>query len=89
MDKITCEIDPHGTRRWRNAQGQLHRSDGPAVVYRTGTKMWKHNGQKHRLDGPAVVLTMPPRKYWFIDNIEYNDELTYWMAVSEWKKANG
>ena len=29
---------------WRNAQGQLHRLDGPAVEWADGTKFWWQNG---------------------------------------------
>jgi hypothetical protein len=40
---------------WRNERGQLHRKDGPAVEYVSGTKEWWKNGKQHRLDGPSVV----------------------------------
>jgi len=33
---------------------KLHRTDGPAVEYSDGTKMWYVNGQKHREGGPAI-----------------------------------
>lgn len=47
---------------WFNQQGQLHRVDGPAMVYKsygfdapTGTNVsyWYQNGKLHRADGPA------------------------------------
>jgi hypothetical protein len=47
------EIDSHGTKRWRNEKGQLHRLDGPAVVINRNYEWWI-NGQRHRIDGPAV-----------------------------------
>lgn len=38
----------------RNSKLQLHKDDGPAVEYITGTKYWYINGKLHRIDGPAV-----------------------------------
>lgn len=32
----------------------LHREDGLAIEYKTGTKHWFVNGKKHREDGPAT-----------------------------------
>jgi hypothetical protein len=34
--------------------GQLHREDGPAVIYKDGSRRWYQNDQLHRTDGPAV-----------------------------------
>ena len=44
---------PDETVEHRNAQGQLHRLDGPAREWADGTKEWYVNGLRHRLDGPA------------------------------------
>lgn len=32
---------------WRNEKEELHREDGPAVVYPRGTKEWWLNGIKY------------------------------------------
>jgi len=40
-------------RFWR-LNGKLHREDGPAVEYPSGTKCWYLNGKYHREDGPAI-----------------------------------
>ena len=53
--KYRIEVDEFGSRKYLNAAGQLHREDGPAVVYATGTKEWWFNGQLHRDAGPAVI----------------------------------
>jgi len=47
-------VDRYGTERWY-LNGQLHRTDGPAVVYADGTQEWLINGQLHRPDGPAAT----------------------------------
>jgi hypothetical protein len=40
---------------WTNEKGKLHREDGPAIVWTTGTSAWYINDKMHRLDGPAIV----------------------------------
>jgi hypothetical protein len=49
----TMTIDQEGTKIWRNQKGQFYRTDGPAIEYADGTKVWYLNGQWHRTDGPA------------------------------------
>ena len=44
-----------GTVIYRNAQGEKHRTTGPAVVYCNGEQRWYQNGVLHREDGPAIV----------------------------------
>jgi hypothetical protein len=55
-------IDHVGTNRWYNDLGQLHRIDGPAIIYTNGGKYWYHNGLRHRLDGPAAEVGYGPYK---------------------------
>ena len=62
--KYRSEVDKLGTRRYRNAAGQLHREEGPAIVYNDGTEKWYQNGKLHREDGPAVTYKHGP-KIWF------------------------
>ena len=38
--------------------GELHRTDGPAVEYANGNKYWYLNGKFHRTDGPALNMLM-------------------------------
>ena len=47
------EIDNDGTIEY-TLNGQLHRTDGPAIEYANGDKYWYINGQRHRDNGPAV-----------------------------------
>ena len=53
-NKPICETDGNGTKHWW-LNGNLHRTDGPAVEYANGTKEWYLNDKLHRTDGPAVV----------------------------------
>lgn len=47
-------VDPDGIQRWYNKEGVIHRENGPAVIYPSGTEYWYRNGKYHREDGPAV-----------------------------------
>ena len=50
-------VGDNGTRRYYNNLCQLHREDGPAIVYADNTKVWYQNGVLHREDGPAIERT--------------------------------
>ena len=55
--KLSISVSSYGTRRYRNAAGELHREDGPAVIFEGGVEqMWYRNGKLHREDGPAVAI---------------------------------
>ena len=47
-------IDARGNHCWYNEHGELHRTDGPAMIYLTGSQFWYLNDELHRADGPAV-----------------------------------
>jgi len=51
-DKPT-EINSYG-KFWKNADGEYHREDGPAIEYTDGSKVWYLNDNCHREEGPAV-----------------------------------
>ena len=62
--KYRIDVDRHGTRRYYNDAGRLHREDGPAIVYPTRGKEWYQNGLRHRLDGPAIVWGNGGKEWW-------------------------
>ena len=43
-----------GTRK-HYRDGEIHREDGPAVIFPDGTQVWYLNGLCHRKGGPAVI----------------------------------
>lgn len=57
------EVDEIATK-WRNSQGQLHRTNGPAMVFHGGSKCWLQNGEYHRPDGPAIESACG-KKLWY------------------------
>ena len=63
--RYRIEVDKHGCRRYYNADGQLHRMEGPAVEWE-GCRRWYQHGQLHRTDGPAIEWN-DGDKWWFIN----------------------
>ena len=70
--KYHIDVDEYGTRRYYNVAGRLHRDDGPAVEYATGTKEWWINGELHRDVGPAVIWN-DGSKEWWINGVQYTE----------------
>ena len=66
-------VDGDGDIWYYNEDGELHREDGPAVVYRDGTKFWYRNGELHKEDGPAVIWYDGSMEWW-LDGEEYSEE---------------
>ena len=44
--KYRIEVNGYGTRRYYNNADQLHRTNGPAVVYSNGVLCWYFNGEE-------------------------------------------
>ena len=59
--------DRGGIRRYHNAAGQLHRIDGPAIIWDNGVEFWYQNDQCHRTDGPAIMWP-DGRKWWYLND---------------------
>ena len=59
-------ISNDGTKRWYNDKDQIHRLDGPAILYPNGTEFWYKNNKLHRTDGPAVTYK-DGEELWFIN----------------------
>ena len=49
---------------YKNQNGVIHRTDGPATVYPDGTMYWYQDGKLHRDDGPAEVYPNGTM-YWY------------------------
>lgn len=57
-------IRADGTKEWRDADGKLHRPDGPAVIWADGTEEYWLHGERHREDGPAVINPDGSEEHW-------------------------
>jgi hypothetical protein len=65
MNKVT--VDEKGIIRWYNEKNQLHREDGPAIIYADGDKEWFINDKLHREDGPAIIYA-DGDKFWYLND---------------------
>ena len=70
--KYRIKTNRFGTRFYYDTNGQLHRTDGPAIEYVDGSKSWCQNGQRHRTDGPAVEWP-GGSKAWYINGERLNE----------------
>ena len=51
---------------YRNSNNETHNENGPAQIYKNGTKKWFKNNLLHREEGPAIEWA-DGDKYWFIE----------------------
>jgi hypothetical protein len=58
-------INSSGDKVWHNQAGEIHREDGPAMIYADGAESWWQNNLRHREDGPAVINNYGD-KFWYI-----------------------
>jgi hypothetical protein len=67
-------INEYGTQRWYSIKNQLHKKNGPAVIYANGTQEWWINERRHRIDGPAYIRS---------------DGYQEWYRNGEWHRTDG
>jgi hypothetical protein len=91
MSESKMEIDEMGNKIWRNSKGERHRTDGPAVEYNNGYKVWWVDGKLHRTDGPAVENS-DGNKAWYMNGkyLGKNDTgfWALWDSLSDEDRAN-
>ena len=62
-----------GSVRYYNAQGQLHRTHGPAMIHPDGAERWYQQGLLHRIDGPAVIRADGTKAWYQNDKLHRTD----------------
>ena len=60
----------------------LHRENGPAILWDSGTLVWYQHGKRHRMDGPAWI-TRTRKHEWYIRGHSVSHR------VNEWLEENG
>jgi hypothetical protein len=70
-------------REWRQ-DGQLHREDGPAIIYSNGTVMYYRHGKLHREDGPAIIYSNGDQWY-YRDGKLYREDGPAVFGPSGWQ----
>ena len=68
----TPATDGNGDTLWFTAEGQLHRTDGPAIERADGGRFWYVDGQLHRTDGPACEVD-DDRQWWVNGQLHRTD----------------
>ena len=92
VDVSAVSVDTHGTFRHFDEDGELHRTNAPAVVYSDGTKVWYHHGVRrrdgvrHRDGGPALEYP-DGTKLWMLSGVEYTEE-QYQLEMSRIRNLN-
>jgi hypothetical protein len=94
-------VDNTGAKIWR-VDGDIHRTDGPAIVFADGSKNWCQHNKLHRTDGPAIE-NADGTKAWLLDDdyhrtdgpaIEYTSGSMSWylrgdsLSFDEWLDQN-
>ena len=74
MSQPKMRVDKYGRKKWY-LNSNLHREDGPAVEWSSGSKWWYLHGERHREDGPAIEESSGEKR-WFL-----NDEEVTWQQV--------
>lgn len=71
---IYCFIFPSGTKAYfKIGVANLHREDGPALIFTNGTYEYYFMGDKHREDGPAVVEYDGTKKWYRYGRLHRED----------------
>tara|TARA_R110000851_G_scaffold328860_1_gene500255 strand:- start:1040 stop:1318 length:279 start_codon:yes stop_codon:yes gene_type:complete len=76
------EIDQYGDKYWYDTNGEYHRTDGPAIEYASGTKIWYKHSLVHRTDGPAVEWANGTNEWYLNDQRMSFEEWLYEVDIS-------
>lgn len=49
--------------------GELHRRDGPAIIWSNGREEWYQYGRLHRDNGPAITWSNGTQEWWINDRL--------------------
>jgi hypothetical protein len=79
-ETLTVETSEHSTITYRNASGQRHNPNGPAVVCADGDKFYYINGELHNENGPAIVWADGSKAYYIKGELLTKAEFKAWQA---------
>ena len=79
-EKLKVYTEQGGTITYRNAEGQRHNPDGPAVVDTDGSKLYLINGKLHNPNGAAVIWPDGYKNYFINDKELTEAEFKAWQA---------
>ncbi len=67
LDTVRMWMRYRDYRDYRDSNNELHREDGPALIWINGDKVWWIHGERHREDGPAIIYSDDSKSYWLND----------------------
>jgi antitoxin component YwqK of YwqJK toxin-antitoxin module len=67
------KVNADGNIFYYNEDGLLHREDGPARIYRSGSEFWYKNGVAHREDGPSSIYSSGSEEWKLNDMLDRKD----------------
>ena len=62
-----------GENKFWFQNGKSHRTDGPAIELKDGTKLWYKTGKLHRENGPAVEYPNGTKLWYFNNRLHRED----------------
>ena len=92
VEALSCTIETRddGAVIYRNAEGQLHRTHGPAIIHPDGEEHWYQNGVLHRIGGAAITYSSGT-KAWYRNGVLHRTDgaacilngIRYWFLNGE------
>lgn len=82
---VIRSVDELGNISYKNNKGQLHRVDGPALIWNDGSVFWYYEDKFHCTNGPAIIHANNGKKGWCIHGIRYTNESEYLKEVRKIK----
>ena len=79
-------INEYGEKIWympSKGKDHYHRLDGPAIEYKSGSKIWWVDDKLHRLDGPAVEDVDGTKEWWINGKELPTDEVEIWLEEND------
>ncbi len=76
-----------GTIYWKNADGFLHREDGPSIIWKNGDYMWYYLEKAHCAIGPAMKIGNTVLWYYHGVYFNYQEEWFEALTLEEKRRA--
>ncbi len=87
-EKLPCCLKKIIT--WEDADGKLHREDGPAWIEPDGARSWFQHGWPHRDDGPARIDADGTHKWYQHGKLHREDGPAWiWVNGTQWWFQHG
>ena len=78
--------ETHDGHQFWYLNDELHREDGPAIIYSDGSQGWYINGKCHREDGPAYIHEDGTQEWWVNGKLHREDgpAIIWSDGINQW-----